>query len=112
MTLPDASSASPSRVRPRGAGLAPPVSRLAGASSCPSAGYPAGVSADLEEAWIAVHDATPAGWYVGRPSYSDERREWVQYAFDPSERPSVALRSREWTLVIASLSTAQAGSHR
>jgi hypothetical protein len=31
---------------------------------------------DVEVAWNAVHDATPAGWYVGRPSYYDERREW------------------------------------
>ena len=46
----------------------------------------AGVSADLEEAWNAVHDATPSGWHVGRPTYYDERRQWVQYAFDPSER--------------------------
>ncbi len=54
---------------------------------------------DLEEAWNAVHDATPKGWHVGRPSYHDERRQWVQYAFDPSERPRVGLRSREWTAV-------------
>ncbi len=50
---------------------------------------------DLEEAWNAVHDATPAGWHVGRPTYYDERRQWHQYAFDPSERPVVGLRSRE-----------------
>jgi hypothetical protein len=42
---------------------------------------------DLEAAWNAVHD---------------ERRQWVQYAFDPSERPSDGLRSREWTAVGAS----------
>ena len=53
----------------------------------------------LPGAWSAVHDATPAGWYVGRPSYHNERRQWVQYAFDPAERPSVGLRSREWTAV-------------
>jgi len=29
----------------------------------------------------------------------NERREWVQYAFDPSERPKVGLRSREWTAI-------------
>ncbi|CAN5813784.1 hypothetical protein BH24CHL5_BH24CHL5_12170 [soil metagenome] len=52
---------------------------------------------DLEEAWSAVHDATLAGWHVGRPAYYDERRQWDQYAFDPSERPVVGLRSREWT---------------
>ena len=40
----------------------------------------------MEDAWDAVHEATPAGWYVGRPSYHDERREWVMYAYDPSER--------------------------
>ncbi len=53
----------------------------------------------MEEAWNAVHDATPAGWHVGRPSYHDERREWIQYAFDPSERPRVGVRSREWTAI-------------
>lgn len=52
-----------------------------------------------EEAWYSVHDALPAGWYVGRPSYHDERREWLMYAYDPSERPMVGLRSREWTAV-------------
>ncbi len=55
-----------------------------------------------EEAWYSVHDALPAGWYVGRPSYHDERREWVMYAFDPSERANVGLRSREWTAVAQS----------
>jgi hypothetical protein len=57
--------------------------------------------ADLEAAWDAVHEATPAGWYVGRPSYHHERREWVMYACDPSERPKVGLRSREWPAVAA-----------
>ncbi len=56
---------------------------------------------DLEEVWSAVHEDTPAGWYVGRPSYHDERREWVMYAFDPSERPRVGLRSREWASLAA-----------
>ncbi len=59
-----------------------------------------GVSA-MEDAWDAVHEATPAGWYVGRPSYHDERREWVMYAFDPAERPRVGLRRRESTAVAA-----------
>ncbi len=54
---------------------------------------------DLAAAWDALHEATPAGWHVGRPSYHDERREWLMYAFDPSERPKVGLRSREWTAV-------------
>lgn len=50
-------------------------------------------------AWHELHAATPPGWYVGRPMYHDERREWQIYAFDPSERPKVGLRSREWTTV-------------
>ncbi len=44
-----------------------------------------GVS-EMEDASNAVHEATPAGWYVGFPSYHDERREWLMYAFDPTER--------------------------
>jgi len=66
----------------------------------PESGTIHGVSVP-EEAWYSVHDALPAGWYVGRPSYHDERREWVMYAFDPSERSKVGLRSREWTAVAA-----------
>ncbi len=49
----------------------------------------------------ALHAALPAGWAVGRPSYDDERREWVQYAFDPSERPKVSLRTRERTAIVS-----------
>jgi hypothetical protein len=59
----------------------------------------ASLIADLEDAWAAVHRALPAGWTVGSPSYHDERREWLMYAFDPSERPKVGVRSREWTAV-------------
>ena len=58
--------------------------------------------ADLEKASSALHDATPKGWHVGRPTCYDERRQWHQYAFDQSERPVVGLRSREWTAVGAS----------
>ncbi len=36
---------------------------------------------------------------LGRPTYYDERRQWHQYAFDPSERAVVGLRSREWTAI-------------
>ena len=54
---------------------------------------------DRVAAWDAIHDATPPGWYVGRPGYNDNYRQWEQYAFDPSERPKVGLRSREWTAV-------------
>ena len=53
---------------------------------------------DLEAARDAVHDATPPGWYVGRPSYHDERHEWTQYAFDQRERAVNGVRSREWTV--------------
>jgi hypothetical protein len=54
---------------------------------------------DLEAAWAAVHDATPGGWYVGRPSYHDERHEWAMYAFDQRGRPKSGARSRERTAV-------------
>ena len=50
----------------------------------------------LEDVWEAVHAAKPPGWWVGSPSYHTERREWVMYAFDPSERAVVGLRQREW----------------
>ena len=51
-------------------------------------------------AWDAIHDATPAGWYVGRPTFEEHRTPpWSQYAFDPSERARAGLRSREWTAV-------------
>jgi len=54
---------------------------------------------DLEAAWAALYESAPTGWYVGRPSCHDERREWVMYAYDPSERPKIGLRSREWTAI-------------
>lgn len=57
---------------------------------------------DLEAAWDAIHDATPAGWHVGRPTWDDRRREWVQYAFDPRERAVHGHRSREWTAIAGS----------
>ncbi len=60
------------------------------------------MTTDLEDAWSTLHDATPAGWQVGRPYYHDERRQWVQYAFDPSERPVVGIRKREWQAVAES----------
>jgi len=50
-------------------------------------------------AWDELHAATPRGWYVGRASEHPERGEWIQYAFDPKERPVIGLRSREWTAV-------------
>jgi hypothetical protein len=54
---------------------------------------------DLDVAWAAVHDALPASWTVGRPSYHDDRCERLLYAFDPSERPNLGIRSRDWTAV-------------
>ncbi len=53
----------------------------------------------MRDAWDALLEATPPGWYVGRPSYHDRRREWVKYAFDPSERAVVGVRQREWEAV-------------
>jgi len=55
------------------------------------------VTTELHDAWNELHEATPTGWHVERPRYHRESREWVQYAFDPSERPVVGLRSRERT---------------
>ncbi len=52
-----------------------------------------------DEAWADLHEATPPGWYVGRASLHDERAEWVMYAFDPSERPVMGHRKREWTAI-------------
>ena len=54
---------------------------------------------DLEAAWYAVHDNTPEGWYVGRPGYEERYHQSSMYAFDPSEKPVVGKRSREWTAV-------------
>ncbi len=50
-------------------------------------------------AWEALLAVVASGWYIGRPSYHDERDEWLQYAFDPSEcgrwpRPSLTLSAR------------------
>jgi hypothetical protein len=57
------------------------------------------MSTYLEEAWIDLHDVTPPGWFVGQ-LVNDRRPEvWEQYAFDPSERAQVGVRSREWTAV-------------
>jgi hypothetical protein len=53
----------------------------------------------LEAAWDALHAATPRGWYVGSPSYHDERNEWLMYAFDPAERAMDGIRKREWTAI-------------
>jgi hypothetical protein len=52
---------------------------------------------DLHAAWAEVHDATPEGWYVGRPSEHPERNEWVMFAFDTRERPVMGKRAGEWT---------------
>jgi hypothetical protein len=59
------------------------------------------MSTDLDNAWSDLHDATAAGWYVGRPLYDEGRRVWEQYAFDPSGRALAGVRTREWTAVAA-----------
>jgi hypothetical protein len=55
------------------------------------------MGSEREEAWDALLAVAPTGWYVGRPSYHLERDEWLLYAFDPSERAVVGVRSRELT---------------
>ena len=54
---------------------------------------------ELEDRWAQLQDATPAGWFVGRPHFYDERNAWKLYAFDTTVRPQVGKRSREWTAV-------------
>lgn len=43
--------------------------------------------------------ALPPHWVCGQPSYHDERREWLLDCYDPTERPKVGLRKREWQAV-------------
>jgi hypothetical protein len=50
----------------------------------------------------ALQAAAPSGWYVGRPSFHDERYEWQMYAFDSSEVASGGIRKREWTAIASS----------
>ena len=57
------------------------------------------MSTALEHAWGELHAALPPRRHVGRPSYHDERDEWVLYVFDPSERPVQGTRQREWIAV-------------
>lgn len=52
----------------------------------------------LDDAWKALHAATPHGWYVGRPGQR-HGGQWAQYAFDTAERAQIGRRSREWTAV-------------
>jgi hypothetical protein len=54
---------------------------------------------DIDDAWTELHDAKPAGWYVGRPPYDERRGVWDQYAFDPAERAHAGVRRWEWTAV-------------
>lgn len=55
---------------------------------------------DLVAAWDEVHAANEKlHWQVGRPYLHDELDTWEQYAFDPTERPKVGKRSREWTAI-------------
>lgn len=54
----------------------------------------------LEDAWNELHPANERlGSYIGMPAFFERRDEWQLYAFDPTERPKVGHRSREWTAV-------------
>ena len=35
---------------------------------------------EVAAAWEELHDATPSGWFVGRPSHDERRDEWALYA--------------------------------
>jgi len=50
-------------------------------------------------AWDELLAALPRHLVCGQPSYHDERPKWVLYCYDPTERPKVALREREWQAV-------------
>jgi hypothetical protein len=39
-----------------------------------------------DEADAELLAATPPGWYIGRPSFHEERNVWVQYASDTTKR--------------------------
>jgi hypothetical protein len=54
---------------------------------------------ELAAAWSELHEATPAGWFVGRPAYNERRDEWSLYAFDTTERLKVGRRERKWKSV-------------
>jgi hypothetical protein len=54
---------------------------------------------ELADAWNELHEATPAGWHVGRPAYEERRNEWSLYAFYTRERPKVGRRAHEWTAI-------------
>lgn len=57
------------------------------------------VDDDVAGSWERLHEATPSGWFVGRPSFDERRDEWSLYAFDARERLKVGHRTREWTAV-------------
>jgi hypothetical protein len=56
---------------------------------------------DLEAAWAELDAANATlGWVVRRPSLHDEVRgaeHFELWAYDPTEKPRVGRRSREWT---------------
>jgi hypothetical protein len=54
---------------------------------------------EREAAWDALLAVLPTGWYVGRPSYHLKRDKWLLYAFNPSDRAVVGIRSRDWTAI-------------
>jgi hypothetical protein len=49
----------------------------------------------IPDSWSALLAVVPAGRYVGQPSYRLELDEWLLYAFYPSERAVVGVRSRD-----------------
>ena len=57
------------------------------------------MTTDLDRAWEALRAAAPPGWYVGRPSFHDERSVWEQHAFDATAKGKTGKRGREWTAI-------------
>src|SRR5262249_22771944 len=59
------------------------------------------VGTGLEGAWSELIDATPKGWFVGRPAYKPQYQTgWTLYAFDATEVVKKGkARKREWTSI-------------
>jgi hypothetical protein len=53
---------------------------------------------ELAQAWAELHAVNELlGWRLGLPAFFERTSHWELYAFDPTERPKVGRRSREWT---------------
>ena len=57
----------------------------------------------LEEAWSAVHDATPRAGMLAHRRFREYQNRWEMFAFDTNDRGRPGRpRTRQWTAVGAS----------